>query len=41
MTEKICTIEDLKDFLRTFFEGRKVKVYLFGSRARKEHKAGT
>jgi len=28
------TIEDLREFLRDFFEGKAVKVYLFGSRAR-------
>lgn len=30
----IWTIEDLREFLKKYLEGKKVKVYLFGSRAR-------
>ena len=30
----IKTIEDLKDFLKNFFKGEEVKIFLFGSRAR-------
>lgn len=32
--QEIKTIEDLKFFIREFFSGKPVKVYLFGSRAR-------
>lgn len=32
-TQKIKTIEDLKEFLQQFFKEENVKVYLFGSRA--------
>ncbi len=32
-TQKIKTIEDLKQFLKEFFKDENVKVYLFGSRA--------
>ena len=32
-TQKIKTIEDLKQFLKEFFKDEDVKVYLFGSRA--------
>ncbi len=28
------TVEDLREFIREFFKGKPVKVYLFGSRAR-------
>ena len=31
---EIKTIEDLRNFIREFFRGKPVKVYLFGSRAR-------
>lgn len=31
---KIKTIEDLKQFLKEYLRDKKVKVYLFGSRAR-------
>ena len=30
----IRTIKDLKEFIKNFFKGEKVEVYLFGSRAR-------
>ncbi len=32
--QEIRTIEDLKSFIKEFFSGKPVKVYLFGSRAR-------
>ena len=31
---KIATIEELREFLKEFFQGKEVEVYLFGSRAR-------
>ena len=31
---KLKTVEDLRDFIKEFFKGKPVKVYLFGSRAR-------
>ncbi len=31
---ELRTVEDLKEFVREFFKGKPVKVYLFGSRAR-------
>jgi predicted nucleotidyltransferase len=34
---KIETPEDLKEFLKEFFKGCKVEVYLFGSRAKGTH----
>ncbi len=38
-TEDIKTIDDLKEFIRTFFKGKDVEIYLFGSRARNESSA--
>jgi len=32
--EELRTLEDLREFLKEFFKGEEVKVYLFGSRAR-------
>ncbi len=40
-TVRIMTIEDLKRFLKEYFEGCGVKVYLFGSRARGAHVEGS
>jgi predicted nucleotidyltransferase len=34
MSRKIKTIEDLKEFLKKYFEKKQVNIYLFGSRAR-------
>ena len=31
---KFETVHDLRGFLKDFFQGKKVKIYLFGSRAR-------
>jgi len=31
---KLKTVEDLRKFIREFFKGKPVKVYLFGSRAK-------
>ena len=31
---KLKTVEDLREFIREFFKGKPVKVYLFGSRAK-------
>ena len=33
-TSEIKTVDDLREFIREFFRGKPVKVYLFGSRAR-------
>ena len=38
---KISTLEDLREFLREFFRGKQVKIYLFGSRARGEEQLGS
>ncbi len=35
-TLKLETVEDLKKFLRNFFENENVEIYLFGSRARRD-----
>jgi len=35
---KLKNLEELRSFLREYFKGRRVKVYLFGSRARKDNK---
>ena len=39
MKVKLETIEDLRDFLRKFFKGQDVKIFLFGSRARGDNSA--
>ena len=39
--EQISTLDDLRAFLRKFFHGKKVEVYLFGSRARGEESVGS
>ena len=31
---KLETIQDFRSFLKDFFQGKKVKIYLFGSRAK-------
>ncbi len=36
---EIKTVEDLRNFLKKFLVGHKVRVYLFGSRARGEARA--
>ena len=33
-TLRLERVEEVKDFIREFFRGKRVKVYLFGSRAR-------
>jgi len=37
MNITIYTIPDLKEFLINYFKNRKVKIYLFGSRARSDN----
>jgi len=34
LVAKIKSIEDLEEFLKVYFKGKEVEVYLFGSRAR-------
>ena len=36
-SKEIRTIDDLKQFLKEFFQDTKVEIYLFGSRARGDH----
>lgn len=38
LPNKLKNLEELRSFLREYFKDRKVKVYLFGSRARKDNK---
>ncbi len=38
LPNKLKNLEELRSFLRGYFKGRKVKVYLFGSRAREENR---
>ncbi len=38
---RIMTIDDLKHFMRKYFEGCRVEIYLFGSRARGTHVEGS
>ena len=33
-SRKLETIQDLRNFLKDFFQSKKVKIYLFGSRAK-------
>ncbi len=40
-TARIMTIDDLKRFLKEYFEGYKVEIYLFGSRAKGTHMEGS
>ena len=35
------TLEELREFLREFFRGKRVEIYLFGSRARGEARSGS
>ncbi len=39
LPNKLKNLEELRSFLREYFKCRKVKVYLFGSRARKDNRA--
>ncbi len=39
LPNKLKNLEELRSFLREYFKDRKVKVYLFGSRARKDNRA--
>ena len=32
--QKLETIQDFENFLKNFFQGKNVKIYLFGSRAK-------
>jgi len=36
---KLKSLEELRSFLESYFKGRNVRVYLFGSRARKDNRA--
>ncbi len=38
LPNKLKNLEELRSFLREYFKDRKVKVYLFGSRARKDNR---
>ncbi len=38
LPNKLKNLEELRSFLREYFKGRRVKVYLFGSRARKDNR---
>ena len=35
--QDVKSVEDVKEVIRKLFKGRKVKVYIFGSRVRGEH----
>ncbi len=38
LPNRLKNLEELRSFLRGYFKDRKVKVYLFGSRARKDNR---
>ncbi len=38
---KISTIDELRSFLKDFFENKRVEIYLFGSRARGDFQSGS
>jgi len=38
LPNRLKNLEEIRSFLRGYFKGRKVKVYLFGSRAREENR---
>jgi len=40
-TQTLSTLDDLKAFLKEFFKGKKIEIYLFGSRARGTEKIGS